>query len=1174
MTSIIFANTVYYVDVTNGNDLNDGLSPATAWKTISKVNNSSFSPGDYIYFKRGGIWREQLIVPSSGTSGNPITFGAYGNGNKPIISGADNITTSSYLWTSLGNGTNEYYLEALGGGNPEISEPGFLWLDGSTKLTEGTAGSLEDHEWDWADNDALGFNTVYFRNNSGDPSVTGVQIEAAQRNSAITIARKNYISLENLILEKGAQTNKWGKGVNVVHSDYLTITNCEARYNGRYGFHFDASDNASVDNSEAHHNYLVGIQTWSGSTNLSVTDSSVHHNFEEGLDFEDNSNNGIVTRVVSYKNGKAGFDIAGASGIVYKYCKSYENGQEIATCGNGFNIWNNADDVSYIYCISYDNLCYGIEIARESLGAIGAKIYNCVFFGNAGYNIAIHDDNVTVKNCIMSMPGWNNNFHLASGLNYTIDYNLYYNDSPTFRCSIGGTTFDNLYDWQNVTGQEANSINSDPLFVDAVNENFFISMTSPCIDAGTDAGLTQDYAGNTVPYGWEVDIGAFEYVPDTPLDAEINASPTSGWVPLTVSFTGSVSGGAEPYTYEWNFGDGESSSEKDPSHAYSSAGDYTVTLTVTDSEDDRDTDSLIINVSEKIDPLEASITASPSSGELPMTVNFTASASGGTTPYSYSWDFGDGGSSSSQNPSHTYTNAGTYSVVLTITDAQSNQGSNSLTITASPPTLSASASGAPTTGEVQLTVSFKGSASGGTSPYSYSWDFGDGDSSTGQNPSHTYTNADTYDVTLTVTDSNSNKASDSLTITVSSAPLSATASASPTSGEVPLTVSFIGSASGGTSSYSFNWDFGDGGSSSAQNPSHTYTYSGIYNVTLTVIDAQSSQASDSLTITASSIPTYQLAVSAATGSPAPGAGGTTDPLPGNLSYSVGNSVQVEAIPNENYRFSKWTGDVSDSETYNKEVSITMDKDKSISAFFCTKCGDVTGDLSITPADSQAAFEIFLGIISNPTESEKENADVNCSGTKIEPSITPGDAQAIFEKFLGINELPCDCSGNSRSDSVLTMMRFIPMRQASDVNLIVNDVRVDQGGEVVVPIVVDDPFNIKAFGFDFIFPSEILEFVGVERSELMEDFYQVDANKIAEGVVRAGGYKREAIKSHDPRVLITLVFKVIGKDKSMGISSFSIVNTVDDIKNATVKNERVIERVRAPRHIRRENAWIK
>ena len=75
----------YYVDATGGSDSNDGLSEANAWKTISKVNSSSFNASDIIKFKKGEIWREKLIIPSSGSSGNPITFTSYGTGDKPKI---------------------------------------------------------------------------------------------------------------------------------------------------------------------------------------------------------------------------------------------------------------------------------------------------------------------------------------------------------------------------------------------------------------------------------------------------------------------------------------------------------------------------------------------------------------------------------------------------------------------------------------------------------------------------------------------------------------------------------------------------------------------------------------------------------------------------------------------------------------------------------------------------------------------------------------------------------------------------------------------------------------------------------------------------------------------------------------------------------------------------------
>src|SRR6185369_56254 len=63
--------TSYYVDATAGNDSNSGLSAGAAWKTIGKVNAATFAAGDQILFKRGEVWRESLVPPSSGTSGSP-----------------------------------------------------------------------------------------------------------------------------------------------------------------------------------------------------------------------------------------------------------------------------------------------------------------------------------------------------------------------------------------------------------------------------------------------------------------------------------------------------------------------------------------------------------------------------------------------------------------------------------------------------------------------------------------------------------------------------------------------------------------------------------------------------------------------------------------------------------------------------------------------------------------------------------------------------------------------------------------------------------------------------------------------------------------------------------------------------------------------------------------------
>ncbi len=88
--------TTYYVAAA-GSDSNSGTSSGTPWQTIAKVNGSTFSPGDSILFHRGDVWYgTSLVAPSSGSSGSPITFGAYGSGANPVVKGSTTLSTSGY----------------------------------------------------------------------------------------------------------------------------------------------------------------------------------------------------------------------------------------------------------------------------------------------------------------------------------------------------------------------------------------------------------------------------------------------------------------------------------------------------------------------------------------------------------------------------------------------------------------------------------------------------------------------------------------------------------------------------------------------------------------------------------------------------------------------------------------------------------------------------------------------------------------------------------------------------------------------------------------------------------------------------------------------------------------------------------------------------------------------
>jgi hypothetical protein len=89
-----------------------------------------------------------------------------------IINAMTDVRNATYRWTASGSGTNEYYLELAAGGNPGFAEP-TKFYQGATARTAGTAGALANLEWDYADNDTLGYSTIYYRLDSGDPDSTG-----------------------------------------------------------------------------------------------------------------------------------------------------------------------------------------------------------------------------------------------------------------------------------------------------------------------------------------------------------------------------------------------------------------------------------------------------------------------------------------------------------------------------------------------------------------------------------------------------------------------------------------------------------------------------------------------------------------------------------------------------------------------------------------------------------------------------------------------------------------------------------------------------------------------------------------------------------------------------------------------------------------------------------------
>jgi hypothetical protein len=83
------AATVHYVDSVNGNDAANGLTEATAWKTLTKASAAALDPGSKLLLRRGSAWQgQQLAITESGTAAAPIVVDSYGTSTaRPIVAG-------------------------------------------------------------------------------------------------------------------------------------------------------------------------------------------------------------------------------------------------------------------------------------------------------------------------------------------------------------------------------------------------------------------------------------------------------------------------------------------------------------------------------------------------------------------------------------------------------------------------------------------------------------------------------------------------------------------------------------------------------------------------------------------------------------------------------------------------------------------------------------------------------------------------------------------------------------------------------------------------------------------------------------------------------------------------------------------------------------------------------
>ncbi len=313
-------------------------------------------------------------------------------------------------------------------------------------------------------------------------------------------------------------------------------------------------------------------------------------------------------------------------------------------------------------------------------------------------------------------------------------------------------------------------------------------------------------------------------------------------------------------TYMWDYGDGRedtvtSSAITDTkTKTFSTPGDYLVTVTVVNEigKAASDTEWITVTRPSYQNPI-AIVSATPISGEAPLTVSFTGSgtAFGGATITNYAWDFNNDGvtDSNKASDSHTYNTPGNYKATLTVVDSNNKVGTKDEWIMVKTPGKApyVSLQADKVSGNAPMTVNFLavGEDDDGTI-VSYAWDFnGDGvTDKTGASATETFSTPGNYLVTVTVVDNSGKAASDTEWIMVKSQPV-VTITASPISGEAPLTVDFSATATGTTGGIAkYEWDFnGDGVTdSTSSNPEYTFTTPANQKVTLRIEDGAGAEA--------------------------------------------------------------------------------------------------------------------------------------------------------------------------------------------------------------------------------------------------------------------------------------------------------------------------------------------
>lgn len=230
----------YFVSASTGSNTNDGRTPATPWRTIAKINATTFLPGDSLLFHRGEVWKDSVLLffTESGTAEAPIFIGAYGEGPRPIITDITPLARSADTLAWRARGANIWALHC-----PET--PNRLWLDGTEVLRAAIAQDVgitnSEGTVEWWYHDAT--DSTLLLHATDNPARAFARIEGNRPAGVLALYRSAHMIIQGIDFRGGRWTTIYGGACS-----YITFHDCAIGH-GLSGLALTSADTAA----SAHH---------------------------------------------------------------------------------------------------------------------------------------------------------------------------------------------------------------------------------------------------------------------------------------------------------------------------------------------------------------------------------------------------------------------------------------------------------------------------------------------------------------------------------------------------------------------------------------------------------------------------------------------------------------------------------------------------------------------------------------------------------------------------------------------------------------------------------------------------------------------------------------------------------------------------------------------------------